>query len=219
MISRKDRYSNILDTFQKTNPGAASELNFRSPYQLLVAVMLSAQCTDKRVNMVTPAIFEKYPSPTDLAKATFEELYPLVRSVSYPNAKTTHLLQMARMLVADFGAEVPSSVTDLQKLPGVGRKTANVVASIYFGAPVIAVDTHVFRVSRRLGLSSGRDVLKVEHDLTRNIPAELRGIAHHWIILHGRYVCTARTPKCTECVVNQWCRHYEQQLKKQETNK
>lgn len=223
MISRKDRYSHILDTFRKTNPDAASELNFSSPYQLLVAVMLSAQCTDKRVNMVTPAIFEKYPSPADLAKATFEEFYPLVRSVSYPNAKTTHLLHMAQMLVADFDGQVPSNVTDLQKLPGVGRKTANVVASIYFGAPVIAVDTHVFRVSRRLGLSSGRDVLKVEQDLTRNIPAELRGTAHHWIILHGRYVCTARAPKCTECVVSQWCRHYEQQLKqqlkKEETNK
>lgn len=208
-MTTKERYNSIIEYFKKAKPEADSELNYTSAYELLVAVMLSAQCTDKRVNMVTPAIFERYPDAQALSKATFEELFPLVQSISYPNAKTTHLLEMAKMLVSDFGGEVPSNAEDLQRLPGVGRKTANVVTSVYFGAPVIAVDTHVFRVAKRLGLSSGKNVLKVESDLMKYIPAELRGRAHHWILLHGRYVCTARKPYCEQCELKQWCKGYE----------
>lgn len=207
------RYSKILEWFSQHKPEAQSELVFSNPFQLIVAVVLSAQCTDKRVNMVTPAVFERYPDAAALASADKEELYSLVRSVSYPNSKTEHLIGMAKGLVNDFGGEVPQTVEELMTLPGVGRKTANVVASICFGAPVIAVDTHVFRVSRRLGLSKGKDVDEVERDLTRNIPAELRAIAHHWIILHGRYVCTARNPYCSECELKQWCKGYEQDKK------
>lgn len=206
----KERYSCILEWFKANRPDAASELHYNSPYELLVAVMLSAQCTDKRVNMVTPAIFKAYPDAKALSEATFEELYPLVKSVSYPNAKTTHLIAMAGRLMSDFSGEVPRTVEELQTLPGVGRKTANVVASIYFNAPVIAVDTHVFRVAKRLGLSKGDNPLKVEKDLTLNIPAELRAKAHHWIILHGRYVCTARNPYCSECGLRQWCKGYQE---------
>lgn len=213
-MTTKERYENIIEWFSANRPDAQSELHHSSPYQLLVAVMLSAQCTDKRVNMVTPAIFEKYPSAAELASADPQELYDLVKSVSYPNAKSQHLIAMAQKLVADFGGEVPQTVDELMTLPGVGRKTANVVASIYFGAPVIAVDTHVFRVSRRLGLSKGTDVDQVERDLTRNIPAEIRAKAHHWIILHGRYVCTARNPYCSKCELKEWCKGYTQENNK-----
>lgn len=209
-MTRKERYEKILNYFSANRPDAASELVFSNPYQLLVAVMLSAQCTDKRVNMVTPAIYEAYPTPADLAEATFEQLYPLVKSVSYPNAKTRHLIDMAQKVVSDFDGQIPRTVDGLMDLPGVGRKTANVVASIYFGAEVIAVDTHVFRVARRLGLSSGDNVRKVEEDLTANIPATLRAKAHHWIILHGRYVCTARKPYCGQCALQQWCKGYKE---------
>lgn len=208
----KERYEHILEWFEANRPDAASELVFNSPYQLLVAVMLSAQCTDKRVNTVTPAIFEAYPDARALASAGFEELFPLVKSVSYPNSKTAHLIGMAKKVVEDFNGEIPDNIADLQTLPGVGRKTANVVASIYFGAPVIAVDTHVFRVAKRLGLSTGKDVRKVEEDLTANIPAKLRAKAHHWIILHGRYVCTARNPYCGQCGLKEWCKGYEEGL-------
>lgn len=207
-MTLKERYSNIIGWFSANCPDAASELNFSSPYELIVAVILSAQCTDKRVNMVTPTIFRTYPEISSLAKASFEDLYPLVQSVSYPNAKTRHLIEMAKKVASDFSGELPRTVKDLQTLPGVGRKTANVVASICFGAPVIAVDTHVFRVARRLGLSSGKDVGKVEADLTRNIPAQIRAKAHHWIILHGRYVCTARNPLCDRCGLKEWCKEY-----------
>lgn len=209
-MTLKERYENILGWFAANRPDASSELIYNSPYQLLVAVMLSAQCTDKRVNSVTPAIFEAYPDPKALAAAKFEELYPLVKSVSYPNSKTRHLIAMAEKVVQDYSGEIPESLAELQTLPGVGRKTANVVASICFGAPVIAVDTHVFRVARRLGLSEGKDVGKVESDLTGNIPETLRAKAHHWIILHGRYVCTARNPYCEECGLKQWCKGYRQ---------
>lgn len=205
----EERYRSILEWFRVNRPDAESELHFDSPYQLLVAVMLSAQCTDKRVNMVTPALFEAFPTPEALSKADFERVYSLIRSISYPNAKARHLIDMAARLVSDFGGNVPHTVEELQTLPGVGRKTANVVASICFGAEVIAVDTHVFRVARRLGLSKGSDVDDVERDLTRNIPAEIRAKAHHWIILHGRYICTARHPYCEECGLKQWCRGYE----------
>ncbi|MBQ0096040.1 MAG: endonuclease III [Bacteroidales bacterium] len=204
-----ERYGKILEWFRLNRPDAASELHFESPYQLLVAVMLSAQCTDRRVNMVTPGLFRAFPTPQALSEASVEQVYSLISSVSYPNAKAQHLTAMAARLVSDFGGEVPQTVEQLQTLPGVGRKTANVVASICFGAPVIAVDTHVFRVARRIGLSKGAGVNDVEEDLTRHIPAEIRAKAHHWIILHGRYICTARHPFCEECGLKEWCRGYE----------
>lgn len=185
---------------------AESELNFRNPYQLIVAVILSAQCTDKRVNMHTPALFLRFPTPEMLAQATFEEVYDLIKSISFPNNKAKHLIGMAQMLVSDFGGEVPSEVEQLERLPGVGRKTANVVASIIYNKPVIAVDTHVFRVSHRLGFSAGKTPLEVEKDLNKLIPMQERAIAHHWLILHGRYICTARNPKCAGCPIREWCK-------------
>lgn len=200
------RYGKIIGYFRDNVPVAESELNFNSPYQLLVAVMLSAQCTDKRVNMVTPALFKAYPGPAELAAAEPEEVLEYIRSVTYPNSKANHLVGMARKLIADFGGEVPSGIEQLMSLPGVGRKTANVVASITWGEPVIAVDTHVFRVARRLGLSDGKNVREVERDLEANIAEELRPIAHHWLILHGRYTCTASRPKCGTCPLAEWCR-------------
>ncbi len=187
---------------------AESELHYRSPYELLVAVILSAQCTDKRVNMVTPALFEAFPTPEALAVATFDDVYPYVKSVSYPNAKARHLIAMAQMLLEKHNGEVPSDIDELMKLPGVGRKTANVIASIVYDKPVIAVDTHVFRVAHRLGLSDGSTPYAVEKDLERHISMELRPIAHHWLILHGRYTCTARNPQCPQCGLSQWCRHF-----------
>ena len=187
---------------------AESELHYDSPFHLLIAVILSAQCTDKRVNMYTPVIFERFPEPSDLAEATFEEVYDLIKSISFPNNKAKHLIGMARMLVSDFNGRVPDEVADLEKLPGVGRKTANVIASVIYGKAVIAVDTHVFRVSRRIGLSDGLTVEAVEKDLTEGFAEELRGTAHHWLILHGRYVCTARKPKCAECGLSDLCREY-----------
>lgn len=208
-MTTDERYGKILEWFRLNRPDVASELHFESPYQLLVAVMLSAQCTDKRVNMVTPALFKAFPTPQALSEASVDQVYSIIRSVSYPNAKAQHLTAMAAKLVNDFDGEVPQTVELLQTLPGVGRKTANVVASICFGAPVIAVDTHVFRVARRLGLSKGSGVEDVEEDLTRHIPAEIRAKAHHWIILHGRYICTARHPFCDECGLKEWCRGYE----------
>lgn len=185
---------------------AESELDFRNPYQLIVAVILSAQCTDKRVNMHTPALFLRFPTPEMLAQATFEEVYDLIKSISFPNNKAKHLIGMAQMLVSDFGGEVPSEVEQLERLPGVGRKTANVVASIIYNKPVIAVDTHVFRVSHRLGFSAGKTPLEVEKDLNKLIPMQERAIAHHWLILHGRYICTAHNPKCAGCPIREWCK-------------
>jgi len=190
-------------------PEAETELHYDSPFQLLVAVILSAQCTDKRVNIVTPALFERFPGPQDLAAASFDEVFPYVKSVSYPNSKATHLIDMAAMLIDRFDGEVPSTMEELQQLPGVGRKTANVVMSIVYDKPVIAVDTHVFRVARRIGLSNGSTPLAVEKDLTDNIPAELRPKAHHWLILHGRYTCTARNPKCDKCGLAGFCKEYK----------
>ena len=186
---------------------AESELHYDSAFHLLIAVILSAQCTDKRVNIYTPAIFRRFPQPADLAAASFEEVYELIKSISFPNNKARHLIGMARMLVSDFNSTVPSDVVQLQKLPGVGRKTANVIASVIYGKSVIAVDTHVFRVSRRIGLSDGQTVEAVEKDLTKGFATELLGTAHHWLILHGRYVCTARKPKCQECGLKDFCRH------------
>ncbi len=207
-MTLRQRYEGILGYFRDNVPVAESELHFGSPYQLLVAVMLSAQCTDKRVNQTTPTLFAAYPTPEALAAASFEDVLALIRSVSYPNSKARHLIGMAQKLLSDFDGQVPSGIDALMTLPGVGRKTANVVASITWGEPVIAVDTHVFRVSRRLGLSRGTTPRAVELDLERHVPAELRPIAHHWLILHGRYVCKAQKPNCASCPLTQWCKEY-----------
>ncbi len=205
---RETLYSEILAWFRDNVPSPTTELHYDTPFHLLISVILSAQCTDKRVNMYTPQIFKEFPEPEDLASATFEKVYGLIKSISFPNNKAKHLIGMANMLVNEFGGKVPEDPDELMKLPGVGRKTANVIASVIYDKPVIAVDTHVFRVSRRLGLSEGRTVEAVEKDLTENIPAELRATAHHWLILHGRYTCTARKPKCGICGLKDMCMEY-----------
>ena len=207
-MNKEERYAAVLEWFRENMPVAESELKYGSAYELLVAVMLSAQCTDKRVNMVTPALFEHFPSPAALSEASFEDVFSLIRSISYPNSKARHLKGMAQRLVADYSGEVPSNVDELMTLPGVGRKTANVVASIMFDKPVIAVDTHVFRVAHRLGLSDGKTPDAVSRELEADIPADERPKAHHWLILHGRYVCTARNPRCTACGLAEYCRHF-----------
>ena len=208
VLPLKKRYGAILGWFASNRPAAQSELHFKNGYELIVSVILSAQCTDKRVNTVTPALFERFPTPEDLAAASFDDVLSLIRSVSYPNSKARHLTDMARILVEDFHSVIPSDIDSLMTLPGVGRKTANVVASILYDKPVIAVDTHVLRVSNRLGLSRGKTPEKVEADLESHIPVEQRAIAHHWLILHGRYTCTARNPKCGECPLTEWCASY-----------
>ena len=207
-MTKAERYYNIIKWFEENVPIAESELHYDSPFHLLIAVILSAQCTDKRVNMVTPDIFVKYPDAKALASTTFEELFPLVRSISYPNSKARHLIAMAQMLSADFGGEVPSDIDDLMKLPGVGRKTANVIASIVYDKPVIAVDTHVFRVEHRLGLSDEKTPESVGKELESHIPENRRAISHHWLILQGRYICTARAPHCDKCGLTAWCREF-----------
>jgi endonuclease III len=208
---RKERYRFIINYFLHHSPEAETELVYDGPYQLLVAVILSAQCTDKRVNMTTPAIFEKYPDVESLSKATFEELFPLVRSISYPNNKTRHLIGMANMVVTEFGGKIPMTVEELVNLPGVGRKTANVITSVIDHQPNLAVDTHVFRVSHRIGLvpATATTPLAVEKTLVGNIPPELVHIAHHWLILHGRYICLARSPRCSVCGLRPVCRYYQ----------
>jgi endonuclease-3 len=209
-MTRKERYQFVLDYFQHHAPHAETELIYDDPYQLLVSVILSAQCTDKRVNMTTPAIFEKYPDPPALAKAGFDELFPLIKSISYPNNKTKHLIGMAQMLVSKFGGEVPLTVDELVQLPGVGRKTANVITSVVDKQPNMAVDTHVFRVSARIGLTiRAKTPLAAENQLVHFIPRELIHIAHHWLILHGRYVCVARNPKCEICPLRPACKYYQ----------
>lgn len=208
-MEKRERYKAVLDWFKTNVPVAETELHYANPYQLLVAVILSAQCTDKRVNMVTPALFEAFPTAEVMAEATPEVVYEYIKSVSYPNNKAKHLVGMAKMLVHDFHGEVPGDVDELQKLPGVGRKTANVVASVVFDKPAMAVDTHVFRVSNRLGLTNNsKTPLETERELVKNIPEELIPIAHHWLILHGRYTCTARKPKCGICGLNMWCKYF-----------
>ena len=216
-MTTKERYENVIRWFQENRPVAETELHYKDPFQLLVAVILSAQCTDKRVNMITPALFEAFPSPQDLANATPEEIFPYIKSVSYPNNKSKHLVGMARMLLEKFGGEVPSEVNELQKLPGVGRKTANVIASVVFHKEAIAVDTHVFRVSNRIGLTNNsKTPLETEKTLVKNIPGHLLSIAHHWLILHGRYVCMARKPNCMECGIRQYCKYYNRNGETQE---
>ncbi|WEK36593.1 MAG: endonuclease III [Candidatus Pseudobacter hemicellulosilyticus] len=208
-MTRKERFAFIISYFQEHAPNAETELLYDNPYQLLVAVILSAQCTDKRVNMTTPAIFERYPDPASLAKASFDELFPFIRSISYPNNKTKHLIGMANMLETEFGGEVPLTVEELVQLPGVGRKTANVITSVVDQQPNMAVDTHVFRVSARIGLTVGATTpLATEKQLIQYIPKELIHKAHHWLILHGRYVCVARNPKCPQCGLSPACKYY-----------
>jgi endonuclease-3 len=213
-MTRKERYQFVIDYFQEHAPEAETELLYDNPFQLLVAVILSAQCTDKRVNLTTPAIFAKYPDAESLAQATFDDLFPIIRSISYPNNKTKHLIGMAQMLVNDFDAAIPLEVNELIKLPGVGRKTANVITSVVDEQPNMAVDTHVFRVSARIGLTlQAKTPLQAELQLIKFFPKELIHKAHHWLILHGRYVCVARTPKCEICGLQQACKYYQSTLK------
>ena len=206
-MNKKDRYQYIIDYFKEEMPKVTTELEFGSVFQLLVAVGLSAQCTDKRVNSITPQLFERYPDAKSMAEAEADEVYEYIKSVSYPNAKSQHLVSMARMLISDFNGEVPDTMDKLIKLPGVGRKTANVIQAVAFGRSVIAVDTHVFRVSHRLGLVTRKanTPLKVESELMANIPAEYATDAHHWLLLHGRYVCTSRKPHCEKCPFDYFC--------------
>jgi len=211
----KERYQAVIDYFSANAPNAETELLYDNPYQLLVAVVLSAQCTDKRVNLTTPAIFEAYPNPEALSQATFEDLFPLIRSISYPNNKTKHLIGLGKMLMERFNGEVPMTVEELVLLPGVGRKTANVITSVIDQQPNMAVDTHVFRVSARIGLTvKATTPLAAEKQLIKNIPADLVHKAHHWLILHGRYTCLARQPKCSECGLQHDCKYFEKQVKK-----
>lgn len=209
-MTRKDRYSFIINYFLQHAPNAETELFYDNPFQLLVAVILSAQCTDKRVNLTTPAIFEKYPDAASLSKASFDDLFPLIRSISYPNNKTKHLIGMAQMLIEKFNGEVPLTVNELVLLPGVGRKTANVITSVIDQQPNMAVDTHVFRVSARIGLTlKATTPLAAEKQLIKFIPPELVHKAHHWLILHGRYTCLARSPKCDQCGITEACAFFK----------
>lgn len=213
-MQKKERFERVIAWFQENMPIAETELEYSNPYELLVAVILSAQCTDKRVNQITPPLFQKYPEAFNLAQATPEEVFEYIRSCSYPNNKAKHLVGMAKMLTNDFKGIVPDDIKELQKMPGVGRKTANVIASVVFDKPAMAVDTHVFRVSERLGLTtSSKTPLETEKQLVKHIPEELLPIAHHWLILHGRYVCIARKPKCKQCGLTNLCKAYPKLVK------
>lgn len=211
---KKDRYKLFVEHFAAKQPNAETELHYNNPYQLLVAVILSAQCTDKRINQVTPALFQRFPNAKALSEVTPDIVFDYIRSVSYPNNKAKHLVGMAQMLLNDFNNMVPSDIDQLQKMPGVGRKTANVIASVIYNAPAMAVDTHVYRVSRRIGLSAGKTPLAVEKDLVKNLPEHTIHVAHHWLILHGRYVCLARSPKCSICEITNICKYFQQNNKK-----
>jgi endonuclease-3 len=210
-MTRKQRYQFIIDYFERHAPEAETELLYDNPYELLVAVILSAQCTDKRVNMTTPAIFEKYPDVYALSKASFDDLFPLIKSISYPNNKTKHLIGMGQKVVNEFAGTIPMTVEELIQLPGVGRKTANVITSVIDNQPNMAVDTHVFRVSKRIGLvpQTASTPLAVEKELIKNFPKELIHKAHHWLILHGRYTCLARNPKCEQCGLQHACHYFK----------
>ena len=209
-MTRKERFAAFIEFFTEHFPEPQTELSYNNPYEWLVAVVLSAQCTDKRINLVTPALFERFPSPAHLAKASFDELFPFIKSVSYPNNKTKHLLGLGKMLDEQFDGIIPERIEDLQKLPGVGRKTANVIASVIYNQPAMAVDTHVFRVSKRLGLvtPSAKTPFEVEKQLVKYIAKEHVPKAHHWLILHGRYICLARKPRCEECPISFFCKFY-----------
>ena len=213
-MTTKERYRGVIEWFRENMPTAQTELHYSNPYQLLVAVILSAQCTDKRVNIVTPALFEAFPTPDSLAAATPDEVFPYIKSVTFPNNKTKSLIGMARRLVENFGGDVPSDIDSLVTLPGVGRKTANVILSVVYDKPAMAVDTHVFRVSNRIGLTKDSpNPYATEKTLVKNIPEEFIATAHHWLILHGRYVCTARNPHCDECGITAYCRHFAAQAR------
>ena len=218
-MTRKERFSHIIAYFEQHMPVAETELQFENPYQLLVAVILSAQCTDKRVNLTTPAIFRQYPTVEAMSKATVEELFPLVKSISYPNNKTRHLVGMAQKVMQDFDGRIPMTVEELVQLPGVGRKTANVITSVVDQQPNMAVDTHVFRVSRRTGLvpQTATTPLAVEKELVKHIPEALVHKAHHWLILHGRYTCLARNPRCPDCGIREACRYFSAMQRKERT--
>ncbi len=208
-MTKKQRYEGIIAWFEKNMPIAESELHYYNPYQLLIAVILSAQCTDKRVNMTTPALFEAFPEPETLAASNPETVFSYIKSISYPNSKAKHLVEMARVLMKDFNGIVPNNIEDLMKLPGVGRKTANVVVSVAFDVPAMPVDTHVFRVSNRIGLTdNSKTPLETEKELVKYIPRDILSKAHHWLILHGRYVCMARKPHCDKCGINEFCKYY-----------
>lgn len=212
-MTKAERYKSVLAYFEEHVPDAETELLYDNPYQLLVAVILSAQCTDKRVNMVTPKIFEQYPDAESLSFASVDEIFALIRSISYPNNKAKHLKGMAELLVSEFNSIVPSDIEELQRLPGVGRKTANVIASVIYNQPAMAVDTHVFRVSARLGLTTNaKTPLATEKQLMKFIPKEKVHIAHHWLILHGRYTCTARNPNCEACPISSFCKYFEKEF-------
>lgn len=211
-MTTKERYTNCIAWFQENMPEAQTELHFTNPFQLMVAVILSAQCTDKRVNMITPALFKRFADPVEMAQATVEDIFEYIKSCSYPNNKAKHLKGMAEGLVNLFAGVVPDDVEQLQKLPGVGRKTANVIASVYFDKPAMAVDTHVFRVAARIGLTKGaKNPMEAEMQLVKNIPESLLSRAHHWLILHGRYVCIARKPACNKCGLTKWCQYFQKQ--------
>lgn len=208
-MTKKERYNKILDYFQENQPIAETELHYNNPYELLVAVILSAQCTDKRVNIIAVDFFKRFPTAQKLAESNQAEIFDYIKTCSYPNNKAKHLCGMAKMLISDFNNEVPNNINDLQKLPGVGRKTANVILSVVFNKPAMAVDTHVFRVSKRLGLTSNaKTPYDTEMELIKHIPEDLIAIAHHWLILHGRYICLARKPKCEECKISEYCKMY-----------
>jgi endonuclease-3 len=222
-MTKKQRYGYLISYFTQNFPEAQTELTHRNPYELLVAVILSAQCTDKRVNMVTPKLFERFPNVEELAKATYEEVFAYIKSISYPNNKSKHLVEAAKRIVEVYGGKVPETIEELQTLQGVGRKTANVIASVIYNQPAMAVDTHVFRVSHRLGLvpATAKTPLAVEKELVKHIPETLVPKAHHWLILHGRYTCTARNPKCQQCGLTEICKHYHKKMKdlQEKTNK
>lgn len=214
-MTKKERFEKVIAYFSEHQPIAETELHYKNPYQLLVAVILSAQCTDKRVNMVTPALFKAFPVPEVMAAASSDEVFQYIKSISYPNNKAKHLVGMAKMLMDDFKGKIPSDVNELQKLPGVGRKTANVIASVVYEKPTMAVDTHVFRVAARLGLTSNSTTpLETEKQLVKYIPENKIAIAHHWLILHGRYICVARSPKCDICPLKAYCKYFENLQKK-----
>jgi endonuclease-3 len=208
-MDKKERFEKVIEWFKLNMPVAETELQFKSPYELIVAVILSAQCTDKRVNLITPELLQRFPTPEKMAEVESDEVFEYIRSCSYPNNKAKHLVGMARKLMSDYGGIVPDEVDELVKLPGVGRKTANVVASVVFNKPAMAVDTHVFRVSARIGLTvNSKTPLETEKQLVEYIPEEMVAIAHHWLILHGRYVCVARKPKCEACGLHSYCAHF-----------
>ncbi len=213
-MTKKERYQSFVDYFSQAQPEADTELVYLDPYELLVAVILSAQCTDKRVNQITPQFYQQFPNAQTLAQAKSEEVFALIKSCSYPNNKTKHLIGMAQKLIKDFGGVVPADINDLQKLPGVGRKTANVIASVVYHKPAMAVDTHVFRVAARIGLSTNsKTPLETEKQLVKFIPEKFISRAHHWLILHGRYVCQARKPKCVDCKISHFCKFYQKNQK------